>query len=520
MTFALTGLPSSFRVPITAAEIVMGQGASNAPLGARDTIYVGPMLSSGAAAAASTVYEIGSEAEAIELFGAGSPLHRALRMHIRANKNGRVYACAYAPSSGDGLDVATEDITITGTATGTGRIILEAAGDLIEIGYKKGDGASDLGDILEAKINALTHLPFEATNTAGVVAADAKVAGASQNGIHRIRVVSVTPGTGITVDVGGSASATLSGGVDGATTERSNYQAALAALAASTHYYIAITTNVSDFVDDLKAHVAAKNEPNPGILCKGMVALVGSLANTATIAIAQNSELVDIVWQRNSRHSPDEVLANWVAIRQKHENTLDNNATESVFNFDNYAGADWFIKPAPDQADWPDLDDQNDAINDGITPIASTQTGSYIVMSVSTRSKDSTGSLDDFRAAETHRLSALHCLVGTIKTNHRLTFTNFKQQDDPRLPDGSVDLNAIGRLPPRTTVPFTFRSWFLNQLEPFFLGGKLQRRDEWEEATEVRIDPQNSGRMQVRTAGRTIDLHHQATFRISETTPN
>src|SRR5690606_26717316 len=112
----------------------MGEGASNAPLGARDTIYVGPMLASGAAAAASTVYEIGSEAEAIELFGAGSPLHRALRMHIRANKNGRVYACAYAPTSGDGFDVAIEDITITGTATGTGRIILEAAGDLIEIG--------------------------------------------------------------------------------------------------------------------------------------------------------------------------------------------------------------------------------------------------------------------------------------------------------------------------------------------------------------------------------------------------
>src|SRR5690606_40559153 len=100
----------------------MGQGASNAPLGARDTIYVGPMLASGAAAAASTVYEIGSEAEAIELFGAGSPLHRSLRMHIRANKNGRVYACAFVPSSGDGFYVATDDISITGTASWTVRI--------------------------------------------------------------------------------------------------------------------------------------------------------------------------------------------------------------------------------------------------------------------------------------------------------------------------------------------------------------------------------------------------------------
>src|SRR5690606_32791943 len=148
----------------------------------------------------------------------------------------------------------------------TGRFIVSVCGELIEVGYRAGDAASDLGDILEAKINALTHLPVDGSNTTGTVAVDARIGGASQNGIHRIRVVSVTPGTGVGVSVGG---ATLADGADGEVTERTNFQAALGAIVASTHYYIACPVTVGDFVDDLLEHVAAKNEPNPGILCKG-----------------------------------------------------------------------------------------------------------------------------------------------------------------------------------------------------------------------------------------------------------
>lgn len=512
MTFAITGVPSDFRVPGGYMELVMGQGASNAPVGARDVIYPAAMAASGAAATPGEVYEIRSEAEAIELFGPGYPAHRVCRMHIRANKSGRLYVVPYVPSSGSGLLAAEEDFTITGPATGTGSFTVEVCGESLTVGYRSGDSASDLGDILEAKINAATWLPVTASNSAGVVTVTAKVPGASQNGVHRIRVVNAgTPGAGVSIAAGAS---TLSGGVDGEVTERTNFQGALAAIGSSTHYYIACPVTVKDFIDDLCAHVAAKNEPLPGIFCKGMAVSTGALAATATIAIAQNSHLVDLVWQRNSSHSPDELLANWVAIRQKRENT------QARYNFDNYSESDWFIRPAASASDWPDETDISDAINDGITPIASTQTGSYIVMSVSTRSKDSTGTYDDFRAAETHRTSIMHLVGATILLNHRLTFTNFAQQDDPRLPNGDIDFRAIANLPPRVLVPFTFTSWFLNQLTPFFEDGSLQRPAEWEEATAVRIDPQNTGRMQVSSSGRTIDLHHQATFRLSETTPN
>lgn len=510
MTFSVTGLPSSFRAPVIAAEIVLGQGASNAPAGPRSACYVGPRLASGATASSGITYEIGSEQEAVALFGAGSPLHRALRMHLKANANGKVYANSHLPSSGGGgLAYAASTFVVTGTATATGICEVEVCGESISFGWVSGDTPTVIGEVLEAKINNLTHLPVTANNVTGTVTLTAKVAGASQNSVHRIRVVSVTSGTTVAV----SASADLlTGGVDGTTTELSLFTTALGTLTAVRYYYMGATTNVSSFVALLKAHVATKSEPNPGLTSKGMVAYTGSLASAQTLAIAQNHERTDIVWQRNSKHSPDELLANFLAIRQKREDF------QRRFNFDNYAGADWFIKNVAAQSDWPDLDDVNDAVTDGVTPICSTPTGSYVAMSVSTRSKDATGLLDDFRSAETHRISVLDEVADTVKLRHGLTYANFAQMDNPTLADGSIDYNAL--IPPGVLVPYRYESWFLAQLDPFFLEGSLQKQSEWAAATICRIDPQNTGRMQAKTAGRVIDLAHQVTFRISETTPN
>jgi phage tail sheath gpL-like len=510
VTFSITGLPSSFRAPFIAAEIILGQGASNAPSGARSACYVGPRLASGATAVSGTTYEIGSEQEAAAYFGAGSPLHRAIRKHILANPGGKVYGNSHLPSSGGSPAYANEDFVITGPATATGQAAVYVCGEEISFGWVSGDTATNIGDVLEAKINALTHLPVTASNSSGTVTVTAKIYGASQNDVHRIRVSSVTSGTGVGVT---ATAALLTGGVDGTTTELSLFTTALTTIAAVRYYYVGATTNVSGFVSALKTHIASKSEPNPGLTSVGLVAFTGSLSSAQTLAIAQNHERINLVWQRNSDHSPDELLGNYLAIRQKRE------AVMSRWNFDNYGGSfgDWFIKAAPTQSDWPDLDDQNDAITDGVTPICSTPTGSYVAMSVSTRSKDATGLLDDWRASDTHRVSVLDEVADTVKLNHALTYQNFAQMDNPTLADGSTDVNAL--VPPLVLVPYRYKSWFLGQLDQFF-DGRLQKPSEWAAATICRIDPQNVGRMQVKTAGRVVDLAHQVSFRISETTPN
>lgn len=509
MTFALTGIPSSYRAPLTALELVMGLGGSSAAPAGRDILYIAKKTSSGTATV-NTRYQITSESQAAELGGFGSEGHRMARAHFKANPNGRFYMVFYAASSGGSPVTASATLTVTGTATGVGEVVYAFGGLVMVVPFRTGNTADDIGELVEQTVLNQSFLPGTASNSTGTVTFSARVAGASQNGVHRLRLISVTSGKGISVAV---SAATLGSGADGTTTELTNFSAALTSIESVRDYYLVTPVTVSAIAAALKTHVANKNLPNPGIRCRGFFPAVGSLSAAATIAIAQNTEVMHCAWFRNSDASPDEVVATVAATFQRYE------ALDPRHNFDRQS-LNGLLPPAPDSADWPDHDDLGDAVNDGLIPIVSTESGAYIAMGVTTRSKDSSGTLDDFRATESHRISIMHNVAETIVLNHQLTFVNFAQQDDPKLPDGSVDVNAIALLPARVTCPFLFKSWFLQQLEQFFTAGQLQNQADWEAGTQARIDPSNTGRMQVSSAGRTIDLHHQATFRIAETTPN
>lgn len=511
MTYAVTGIPSSYRAPLTAFELIFGQGASSAAAGVRSAIYIGKMLSGGTATV-NTRYAITSEGQAETLFGPGSDLHIFARTHIAKNPNGKVYMVAHAPSSGAGVATATANLTVTGTATANGSFIVEVCGEQIEIVYFSGDTPTVIGDILEARINAMGFLPVTAANTTGTVAVSAKAAGASQNGIYMLLVVQ-DGDSGSSVSVAASAEY-LAAGAEGATTEVSLFSAALTAVAGSSDYYHGIPQTIATFSTPLKTHIENRSLPLAGNRSRGYFPSSASQSAAGTIATGLNYERMHCVWQRGASQPPQVLVAWAIASIQKEEQV------QRRFNFDNYPATD-FIKPAPDQTDWPTHEsDLGDAINSGLMVIASTDTGTYMAMAVNTRSKDATGALDDFRASEAHRVSIIDGVADIVGRNHRLTYVNFAQQADPLLPDGvTVDIPALALISGRQVTPYKFRSWFLQQLQPFF-DEELQGPDEWEAATNCQIDPANNGRMQVVSAGRTIDLHHQATFRISETTPN
>lgn len=511
----ITGYPSSWRAPFTAAEILFAQGASTAGSGPRDALYCAPLTSAGAWTPG-TVYEVKSERDAIVGAGPGSPLHRAIRKHLQANKTGRVFALPYAASSGAGVASATGTITVTGPATKSGQLLVTVCDEDFSVSYRATDTADDIGAVLAAMINARTHLPVTASNTTGVVTLTAKVAGASQGdgtvGVIRFRA-SVGAGTGVTVATSGAALGLGGGtsGADGAVAEKANLAAALANIEARRFYYMGFSVWSAGDVAAVKAHVSLVSEPRPGLRCRAFTGYTGTLSGCQTIAIGVNYERHHIAWQKNSDHDVAELVANTLAIHQKYEEL------DTATNFDGYRQGDWRIRPAASDADWPDEDDINDAITDGIIPIASDQTGSFLVMSINTRSKDETGALDDFRACETHRVAVMDEFVDTILTRHRARYANFKLRDDQKLPDGSVNFNQ--RIPPRVLTPSMYRPWFYDQIDEFVTAGKLQGADDWKQSTAINIDPQNVSRLEVGTSGRTIDLLHQTTFRIAETTP-
>ena len=404
--FDITGYPSSYRAPFSAVEVLLGQGEASAAPSAREAMVVGPYTAAAATAGtvANTVYRIKTEADASLRAGARGPAYRGLRMGLKAGARA-LYYLAHAESSGAGVISATGEFEVTATPTGTGQIKFQFCDAVLSVSFNTSSTATTIGDDIEAKLNGQAHLPAVWSNAAGTVTGTAAVAGASQNGIYRMRVISVTPGLGVTCVASGATIGTGTGtaGVDGATTENSLLTAALATITGAGYYYMVGTSAVQADITTLKTHVATKSEPNPGLRTRCFAGAVGTLAATQTIAVAQNSERCHIAWQQNSDHDPAELAANVMAITQKRE------AVEPHYNFDGYSGDDWFIRPAYANADWPDGDDLNDAVTDGIIAIASNQVKSYITMHVTTRSKDSTGAIDDFRAAKP---TALACSTG------------------------------------------------------------------------------------------------------------
>jgi phage tail sheath gpL-like len=317
----------------------------------------------------------------------------------------------------------------------------------------------------------------------------------------------VTPGKGVSVATSG-ALGTVAAGADGSTTELANFTAALVTLEGVRDYYMGQsigTPGGSAFA----AHIALKSEPVSGLRSVGVVAFTGTLANAATAAIARNYERIQLVWQANSEHDYAELVGYVLAVRAKRE------STDSAFSFDGYRQTDWLVKPTKAVADWPDLTDQNDAINDGITCIASDNAGSYVVMSVNTRSKNSGGTIDDFRATETHRVSVSDELVDELLATYAATYGSTKLRSDELLPNGQPNPNQ--RLPRGVVTPSTFKPWIRDLIAEYYNGGKLQNLDAMLGSVEVVRSVDNSGRLECGFDINVIDHLHQATFRVAET---
>ncbi len=508
----ITGIDATFRTPGSYAELLFGQGPATASAGVREVCFVMPMLSTGSWTAA-TLYPVTSEADAITGAGLGSPLHRAVRKFLENNKNAKCWALPVAETSGGSPIAATSVLTIAVTSTGTGTISATIAGEQCDYTFASGTTASLIGDGIRDSINAKTWLPCTAANSSGTVTVTAKLKGISQGtaslGVIRTRVT-ITSGVGTTASFGGAALGLSTGaaGVEGSTTEAATTLTALNAFANVRKYYLVSSANDATTLGNFKTHLSTKAEPKQGSRSVCIAAYTGSLATAQTLAIAKNYERLQLVWQRNSDHDCAELAGNMAAIRQKYE------AVDSTFNFAGYSGSDWNIKEAFAVSDWLSGDDQNDAINDGITPVASKSGGSYVVMSVDTRSKNSAGTIDDFRACESHRISGADEFVDELLVGTALNFQGKKLKNDEFLADGSVNTNqriVRGVLTPSQMKPAIFK-----QLDDYEQAGKLQETQKSKDGLRVLKSPANASRVECGLDLHVIDHAHQFTYRVAE----
>lgn len=515
MSNDLTGIPSGYRTPIFAAEILFAQGPASAASGERQVVFVMPKTSAGTWTVNKLYGPIANEAEVETGGGAGSPIHRGIRAFLRLNKDARVYAVPYAATSGTTDVAAALDLDIATNATGAGTITLYIAGEQIQVAFSSGDTPTEIGDIVELAINNRTHLPVTASNSAGTVTLTAKIAGISQgNGtVDSIRCyVEITPGVGTTAAfTDGDAIGDTTAGVEGTTTEAANFDTALDTLNNNRKYYIVTSLSDATSLGHLKTHIDTKSTPKRGLRSVGIAANTHTLAAAQTIATGLNDERIQLNLGPMFQSTPDEIAGRIAAIRQ---------AMEQVDPSANFNGVkvDGLVGPY-DSANWITNgdDDVEDAIIDGLSPLSTSDDGVRIVHSVTTRSKDSTGNLNDSRASRTVKVSTADKFVDDLLVLYGLRFGQKKFKDDERLANGTVNPNQ--KQVTNVVRPSNIRST-ITQLLRDFEDDHLQEVAASIASLSVGRSATNGGRAVVGLQLHVIDWLDQITTRVAEVSPN
>jgi phage tail sheath gpL-like len=468
-------------------------------------LIVGPKLSTGTATV-NTLYRINSEAEAETYTGSGSPVHQAVRGALTAWKKVPLYILPVAETSGGAQTQASAIIRLTGTATKAGRVDVTLANTQFSVGFASGDGYAAIATNVAESISAITYAPATGTAVTSDVTVTAKLNGISQNDNIRLRV-SVTPGCGITAIVVDS-DETLQDGTDGSTTELANITTALATVSDERFYYMVSTNAAAATV--MKTHIETKSEPDPGLRSVGFIGYVDDDPAAANVAaLALNYERMNIVAQPSSEVTKEWLVGHWAGIRAKRE--LENRR----YNFANYAQADWTVPRVYASDDILTTSELSTGVSSGVTLIQSSEYGSYVVRSVTTASKNSTGTIDDFRKLDTHIVSVADEVGDVISNRHANTFTNFALKADQYL-DDAVTVNPLQRVPARTLTPSRYTQWLITELSSFNAAGQLDKFTDTVDSISSSIDSSVSSRLNVEFDLYVIPLLMQTGLTINE----
>jgi len=212
MPFTVDIVPGSARVPGTYLGYDTRSALSGLGMSDITCALVGQKLAAGTADLLK-VYQLTSEADAANLFGAGSWLHRMVRDALVQNPYGKYVAVCGAD---DGTK-ATLTLTIAGTPVSAGYLYLGCAGESMAIPFTTTDTPTTIAarSATELAKPVYAAWPVTVAAVAGVVTFTAKNGGGEGNTITVSTSFSAV-GTGITALVGAVTRGAMAGGADGA----------------------------------------------------------------------------------------------------------------------------------------------------------------------------------------------------------------------------------------------------------------------------------------------------------------
>lgn len=508
-TIRLTGVSDAYRVPRGLAEIFFNQGAGGGASATREVVVFAPKAAGGTATV-NTRYELLNAGDAETYGGIGMPAHRFARKFFESGGR-KLYAVFYAEAGGT---AATKTILVSGPSTSAGTAHIVICGEDCSVAFANAAAVDDVGAALVVAINNKSWLPVTAAFNSGTdtITITSRVTGVCSN--VNIKVRTSVDGTGLTLGAGGD----LTGGAAG-TAEATSIATSLAAVASTSGLYFFCYPGGQAAADyacatALKTALSTRSAPNPGLRSVGIFANRDTPANDDTMAAALNYERLQQLWMENSEHDAAEIVGQVAAIRQKYEQA------DSGYNFAGYGSrgeGDWSLKPTYLDSDWPTDSEQDTAINHGYTPIASTTSGTHIVMSVNTRAK--TGSVYDFRCTETHRVSICDDFVARCLQIWALISAGKKLKNDTFLADG-VTPDPNQKIYAGTLVPSKVKKQVLVKvLRDMEREQLLQEVDASVAGAVCQKSSVNSGRIEAQSDLWTIDHAHQFLMRVNEISP-
>lgn len=355
-------VPSSLRKPGEFHEFDITSAARGlVPLTDR-VILMGGMSAAGDATADEPV-QVFSEAEADARFGAGSEValmvRKALEVGRRVGFQPQIWATGIADPAGT---ASAQTLTIAGTATEDGDLVVRIAGRWIRVGVSTGDDANTVAAALEAAIDAqAANLPVTAGVAGAVVTCTAVITGV--NGEDIKYSVEQQP-AGITCTPASSAA-----GVGVLT-----YATALTNSKARSYIGLAISSHTATEVTALDTHLDECWAPAAKLWRFAFLGENGTLSTANTLAAAANDYRYCVTTYEDSPSLPGEIAAAMATIR----------AARQAPNY-NFDYSELPIYAPPDASVYTDAEIET-ALDSGTTPLAPDESGqTYIVRMITTQ---------------------------------------------------------------------------------------------------------------------------------------
>lgn len=364
MTIA-TSVPASTRRPGTFFEFNIASAARGLAALPQRMALIGTQDST-ATKTAATVNQVFSEAEADSFYGVGSPLALMVKFALRAGrafgKSAEVHAVGIADPAGT---AATRTLTVAGTATASGEVIVGIAGRTIRAAVASGDSSGTVAASIKDAIDEQTaELPVTAGVAASVVTTTHVVTGVNGDDVLVETLDDSLAGITVTAAVA----------IAGAGT--TDITASLDVLADKDYDVIAVDNHTSTDITDFAAHLDSMFNAGTKRWRHTILADTVTLASGQALATAADDFRQMVVSAEGFRNTEGEIAA-YVGMTIASED-------DPALPFNNVQLPDLTL---PDPADIPTNAELESGIGGGQLMLSSNenQTRAKIVRAVTTK---------------------------------------------------------------------------------------------------------------------------------------